>query len=88
MAYLLVPWFGPLLKAGAPLRHYFNMLELPEHWTGVLPPLSESVWILLVMCIAAIVVLGLAGCHGPLLNQTLKRIFIAGIASRARSGLP
>src|SRR2546427_1204447 len=80
-AYLLVPFFRPLLKLGGPLRPRFDLLDLPSHWTGTLPPVSESLWILLVMSVTAILVLGLLGSHGSLLSQTRKRIVVVGCAA-------
>jgi exopolysaccharide biosynthesis polyprenyl glycosylphosphotransferase len=77
-AYLLVPRVGPLLRPDDSLR---GVLDLPEHWNGQLPPLSESLWILFVMGITAVVVLGLLGGHGSVFRQSLTRIFAVGVGA-------
>src|ERR1700682_2668884 len=81
-AYLLVPSVGPFLNSEGPLpKSWFILLDLPSRWNGQLPPASESLWILLVMSIAAIVVLGLLGSHGSLFDQSFSRIILVGLVA-------
>src|SRR5207245_2984660 len=78
-AYWLVPYLGPVVQTGLRAKSLLGILDLPQSWNGQLPPLSETLWIFLVMTLAALVVMGLSGSHGSLLKQSLTRIVILNL---------
>jgi len=80
ISYLLVPSLGPFFRSNGPLQSsWFSLLEVPGDWTGHLPPLIESLWILLVMALTTMLVIGLSGSHGSLLNSSLTRIIVINL---------
>lgn len=80
-AYWLVPYLGPFFRVGSHLRGLFYFLDVPSNWSGQLPPLSESLWILLVMALTTLMVIGLSGSHGSLLELSRTRIIINNLGA-------
>lgn len=78
-AHGLIPYLGPLFQPGSRLRVWSELLAVPANWSGQLPPLSESLWILLVMALATLMFIGLSGSHGPLLESSLTRIIVINL---------
>src|SRR5882672_7101971 len=78
VAYWLTPYLGPFFH-GTGLATLSSVLDIPSTWRGQLPPLSESVWILLVMSLPGLMVVSLAGGHRPLLGLPLTRIIISSV---------
>lgn len=76
VSYWLIPYSGPFLHAGSRLRGLFYLLDVPSNWSGQLQPLSELLWIPLVMALSTLVVMGLSGSHGSLLELSRTRILI------------
>jgi exopolysaccharide biosynthesis polyprenyl glycosylphosphotransferase len=75
----LIPYLGPFFQPGSRLRAWSDFLAVPTNWSGQLPPLSESLWILLVMALTTLMVIGLSGSHGSLLELSLTRIIIINL---------
>jgi exopolysaccharide biosynthesis polyprenyl glycosylphosphotransferase len=80
-AYWLVPSLGAFLQAGTRSTLLSDLLDVPSHWNGQMPPLSESLWILLVMALTALVVMGLSGSHGSLVKTSLTRIIVINVVA-------
>jgi exopolysaccharide biosynthesis polyprenyl glycosylphosphotransferase len=79
MAYWLVPHLGVLVQTSARVEFLLGALDVPATWSGQLPPLSEVLWIFLVMALTALVVMGLSGSHRSLLKQSIKRIVVLNL---------
>src|SRR5581483_1044776 len=79
----LVPYVTPLLFApnGLLRKPWLEPLTLPSVWSGALPPLEDSLWILLIVAPFTLVILGLSGNHGSLLNLSLTRITVGCLLS-------
>jgi len=76
-AYSLVPHLAPLFALGGPLRtHWLETLASPAVWSGQMPPLTELLWIFLMMAPVTLLVLGALGNYGPLLYPSRTRIVL------------
>src|ERR1700730_5715477 len=80
-AYLLVPYFGHFFQVGTRLTLVSQLLDVPSNWKGEMPAVSESLWILLVMALTALVVIGLSGSHGSLLKASLTMIIVLNVVA-------
>jgi exopolysaccharide biosynthesis polyprenyl glycosylphosphotransferase len=80
-AYWLIPYLGPFIQSGSRVRAWSDLLAVPTNWSGQLPPLLESLWILLVMALTTLVVMGLSGSHGSLPELTRTRIIINNLGA-------
>src|ERR1700686_3211789 len=80
-AYWLIPYLGPFFHVGSRLRGLFYFLDVPSNWSGQLQPVSESLWILLVMALTTLMVIGLTGSHGSLLELSRSRIIINNLGA-------
>src|SRR5258706_3107391 len=80
-AYWLIPYLGPFFHTGSRLRGLFYFLDVPSNWSGQLPPLAESAWILLVMALTTLMVMGLSGSHGSLIEQSRARIIVNNLGA-------
>jgi len=77
LAYNLVPTLQPLFAAGGPFHsEWLVELTSPALWSGQLPPPIDLAWILIAMTPVVLVVLGLTGNHGSLLQQSRMRVVI------------
>jgi exopolysaccharide biosynthesis polyprenyl glycosylphosphotransferase len=81
VAYWLIPYLGPFIQSGSRVRVWSDLLAVPTNWSGELPPLLESLWILLVMALTTLMVIGLSGSHGPLHELTRTRIIINSLGA-------
>src|SRR5947207_2442152 len=79
LAYWLIPYLAPLLKEESHFRAWSELLAVSTNGSGQLPPLSESIWILLVMALTTLMVISLSGSHGPLLERSLTRIIVINL---------
>ncbi len=76
-AYRLVPHILPLFAPGGPLcTPWLEEVFSPNVWTVQFPPLSDFLWVFLVMAPTTVVVLGMLGAHSPLLYQSRTRIWL------------
>jgi exopolysaccharide biosynthesis polyprenyl glycosylphosphotransferase len=76
-AYLLVPSMDPLFADGGLLRDtWVEKLSIPTGWDGLLPPLTELLWLFVIIASGTLLFLEVAGNYGPLLHQSYTRIVV------------